>query len=84
MSEWSGETDRQGAIRTGYVAGYGLAMLVDKGECANVHTPWSNYVPTWVEANVDSSGLVPLFREAFERGIAQGREDRAAGIANGC
>jgi hypothetical protein len=37
------------AFRVGYVAGYGLGVLGQSGTNEGLHTPWTNYVPAWVD-----------------------------------
>jgi len=60
--------DINAAYRVGYVAALGLlaAHITEHGTpYADVHTPWTNYVPAWV----DEAKLQDFWRQGWDKGI---------------
>lgn len=78
--------DIDSAFRTGFVAGFGLAAC-KKADGAfpfsDMHTPWTNYVPAWVDAaDVECAASThrPLpYQTAFKMGFDAGMKEASEG-----
>jgi hypothetical protein len=69
-------SDLSAAYRVGWVAGFGLALAarveaVGEGTpYSDVHTAWTNYVPSWV----DVAELGEHWKRGFDHGMQNARE----------
>ncbi|MFC4004941.1 hypothetical protein ACFS2C_23495 [Prauserella oleivorans] len=79
--------DRDAAYRIGWVAGYGLGMATQSSDATpyhDMHTPWSNYVPAWIdEADSKHTGeqrkpFEALFRAGFNDGLTRAKDHGGA------
>lgn len=71
--------DIDAAFKTGYVAGLGFEayeQATDK-PYRDVHTPWTNYVPTWIP-HLQTAPLALAWRRGWDLGRAVGRGELTA------
>jgi hypothetical protein len=77
--------DARSAYRVGYVSGYGFRALRGTGPCRDTHTPWTNFVPAWIdEADGGIDGpFHDLWRDGFNTGQqAAAQPDQPVGRAD--